>query len=122
VPFQWSASPSESTAVQKLAVGHDTQLMKAGSGLGRSVRIGWGADHEVPFQTSQSSAPPRAIQKLAEGHETAVRWPFASMLAGAESEVPFQTIELPRSFTAMQKLAEGQEMEWAPPEVEPGTT
>jgi hypothetical protein len=110
VPFQRSALPSPSTAMQKVAEGHDTEVSPA-----PLASTACGGDQEVPFQVMTRPRVSTAAQKDRDGQDTAVistLVPPGSMETGADQLVPSQRSALfPDSSTAMQNDGDGHETE-----------
>ena len=94
-PFQTSQLPCWSSAMQKLAEGHETAAKLF-------VSIRWGPENEAPFQVAALPASSTTMQKLAVGHEMESDPTLCSM----DQEVPFQMRASPSTSGATQKVVE----------------
>ncbi len=112
VPSNPKTRPMESTARQKVAVGHDTEVSPEASvpESGGSVAMAVGAEKAEPFHVKTSPALSTAIQKAGLGHETELSWPCGSASLGWVHECPFHTDGPPS--TATQNEGEAQEIRW----------
>lgn len=116
VPFQSNTRPSESTARQNVAVGHDTDvspdaLLPKTAG---SVAMGVGALKPCPFQVSTSPLLSTITQNAVDAQETAFSCPSVSTSLGWVHVLPFQTDGPPSAAT--QKLGETHEIWLAAPQ------
>ena len=77
VPSKPKTRPMESTARQKVGVGHETPVRPDASEPARagSVAMGVGAVKAVPFQASASPELSTAMQKDGLAQETEFSWP-----------------------------------------------
>src|SRR5580700_4378096 len=81
LPFQPKTRPWESTARQKVAVGHETPVSPEASVpvTGCSVVMLRGAENTVPFQVMTAPLLSTSTQKLGLAQETALSWPWVSL-------------------------------------------
>jgi len=83
------AFPARSTAMQRVVVGHDTELRT----LVPSIVLG--ADQLLPAHERVVPPLPSAMQKLRFRHDTELRTLVPSMLAGDDQLLPFHDRAFP---------------------------
>ena len=101
VPSKPKTRPMESTARQKVGVGHDTPVNPEAlvPASGGSVATGTGAEKAVPFQVSALPELSTATQKVVLAQETELSCPCGSALPGWVHEVPSHTVVPPSTAT-----------------------
>lgn len=112
VPLNVMASPPSSTAAQKEAVGHDTDVrVLVDPGL-----MSAGAVQVVPLNVTAFPCESTATQKEAVGHDTDVRVVVKPGLisAGAVQVAPLNCTALPPEPTATQNDADAHETDRNP--------
>ena len=110
VPSKPKTRPMESTARQKVGVGHETPVSPDASEpcSDGSVATGTGALNAVPFHVSTSPALSTATQNVVLAQDTELSWPALSASPGWVQVLPSQTVVPPS--TATQKVGETQEI------------
>ncbi|MCL4552196.1 MAG: hypothetical protein M1305_01375 [Candidatus Marsarchaeota archaeon] len=110
-PFQLSALPALSTAMQNVVVGQEIDS------IGSVPSMLVGLDQLLPFQLRALPAESVAMQKAVDGQETLVNRFVPSTLSGLDQPEVVGTADidqncaLPLSFTSAQKLALEHETE-----------
>src|ERR1700679_2573933 len=94
VPSKPKTRPMESTARQKVGVGHETPVRTDASepSRGGSVATGGGGEKAVPFHVSESPELSTAMQKEGLAQETELSWPALSASPGWVQELPSHTV------------------------------
>ncbi len=116
VPFQPKTRPMESTARQKVVVGHETAVRPDASVpvSGGSVAIDAGAEKPTPFQVRTSPLLSTTTQKVVVAQETELSWPWLSASPGWVQVLPFHTEGPPSAAT--QKDGDTHEIWLAAPQ------
>ena len=83
VPLKAKTRPMESTARQKVVVGHETAVRPEASEpvRGASVAMETGAEKPVPFQVRTAPLLSTRTQNVVEAQETEFSWPWLSSVA-----------------------------------------
>ena len=116
VPFHPKTRPMESTARQKVVVGHETEVRPDAlvPVSGGSVAIDTGAEKVVPFQVTAAPLLSTRMQKVVEAHDTELSWPWVSTSLGCVHMLPLNTDGPPSAAT--QNDGETQEIWLAAPQ------
>src|SRR5258707_11252970 len=106
----------ESTARQKVVLGHETEVRpEAFVPLrGGSVAIDAGAEKPAPFPVRTAPLLSTMTQKAVEAHETELSWPWLSTLPGWVQVWPLNTEGPPSAAT--QKEGDTHEIWFAAPQ------
>jgi hypothetical protein len=113
-PDQVNALPAPSTAMQKVALVHETPVREAAPKADDPLSRRSGADQLLPFHAIASPVESTATQNEATGQDTSVSVDVVPKTWGWVQEDPFQTDTPP--LTDTQKVAVGHEMETTLPQ------